>query len=219
MFTGENIRQDHIRKFYPDAGADFKVNFLKIFLASLKDRGFRAVMLYRIGRFFLNRNYKILSQIVERLIHHFCFCEISIKADIGPGFTIYHPFGLVVGSEVKAGKNFNIRLDSTFGGRDGRTREDGTSKPIIGDNVIVAGGVRILGPINIGNNCVIGANSVVISDVPDNSIAAGVPARLIKHNNRQVPLLMQDGQLSETLKKMIERIEKLEQDMNQFRKQ
>lgn len=210
MLVGKNITEDYTRKFCLLGQEDIKISLLKIFFATLKDRGFRAVALYRAGRSFRNGGYIILAKLIERLIHRLCYCEISTTADIGPGFRIYHPFGLVIGSDLKAGKNFNIRLGSTFGGRRGKFREDGSHYPIIGDNATVAGGVRVIGPVEIGNNCIIGANSVVISDIPSDCVAAGVPARIIKRNGQKVSLLEQDGRLSEILRDLLSRTEKLE---------
>ena len=210
MLVGMNIRDDYIQKFCPSSQANAKVSLLKVLFASLHDRGFRAVMLYRMGRCFQVHSPVILAKLIERLIHRLCFCEISTTADIGPGFRIYHPFGLVIGAGVRAGKNFNIRQDSTFGASRGKTRADGSRYPVIGDNVAVAGGVRIVGPVDVGNNCGIGANAVVVSNIPSDCIAAGVPARIIRRNGQKVTLLEQQGQLANILRDLVERLEKLE---------
>ena len=73
------------------------------------------------------------------------------------------------------------------------TRADGSHYPIIGDNVTVAGGVRVVGPVDIGDNCTIGANSVVISDVPADCVVTGVPARIIRRQGERVSLLENKG--------------------------
>ena len=213
MLVGKNIREDYIQTFCSSKPDKAGVFLISIIIGALKHRGFRAVMLYRIGRFFQTRGHRILAKMVKQLIPSLCFCTISMNADIGPGFHIHLPFGLVVGGDLKAGKNFDIRLDSTLGGRHGWYRPDGSSFPRIGDNVIVAGGVRMLGPVDVGDNCIVGANSVVISNVPSDCVVAGVPARIIKRNGQRVSMLEDKGELSDILRELIERVEKLEEKL------
>ncbi|MFA6174989.1 MAG: hypothetical protein WC765_00250 [Phycisphaerae bacterium] len=205
----KTIVQDYIQKFYPNSDK-VKISTVKIIFAAIKDRGFRAVMFYRISRWFHIRGCKLCAKLIERLIHRLCFCEIPATADIGPGFMVYHPFGLVIGVGVRAGRNFNVRIDSTFGGRRGEARADATVYPVIGDNVAVGAGVRVLGPVNIGDNVTIGANSVVINNIPQNCVAAGVPARIIKLNNAKVSMLEQTGELSELLTDLLSRVSNIE---------
>ncbi|WP_283640772.1 serine O-acetyltransferase [Mesonia mobilis] len=75
------------------------------------------------------------------------------------------------------GKNCMIGTQVTVGGKSGHFEV-----PVIGDNVYLATGAKILGPIKIGNNVIVGANAVVIKDVPDNCVVAGIPAKIIKKN-------------------------------------
>ncbi len=213
MLVGKKIREDYIQKFCPSGKDDIRVSLASIVFGTLKDRGFRAVMLYRIGRYFQTRGYRILAKLIEKLIHRWCYCEIPTTADIGHGFSIYHPFGLVIGADVKAGKNFNVRLGSTFGGRQGKARPDGSQYPIIGDDVTVAGGVRVIGPVDIGDNCIIGANTVVISDVPADCVVAGVPAQIIRRQGERVSLLENKGELYDILRDLIARVQKLEEQV------
>ena len=82
-------------------------------------------------------------------------------------------------ARCKIGDNVDIGTNVTIGGRSGHY-----VVPVIGNNVYIATGAKILGPIKIGNNVTIGANAVVINDVPDNVIVAGIPARIIKSNKK-----------------------------------
>lgn len=95
---------------------------------------------------------------------------------IGEGVKLAHPYATILNAK-SIGKNFTVRQCTTIGNkRDGRN----DLVPVIGDNVNVGANVVIIGDITIGNNVVIGAGSVVIHDVPDNSIVAGNPARVIR---------------------------------------
>lgn len=98
--------------------------------------------------------------------------ELPCEVEIGRNFVIDHFGGIVISGYAKFGDNCRIRNGVVVGLR----RVDEPCAPVIGNNVDIGSGAKVLGPIHIGNNVVIGANAVVIRDVPDNSIAAGVPA-------------------------------------------
>ena len=100
---------------------------------------------------------------------------ISNKATIKDVINFPHPVGIVIGEGVKIGKNVTIYQNVTIGRKD----IDIAKYPSIGDNVVIYSGAKILGNIVIGNNSVIGANSVVLNDVPENSVVAGIPAKII----------------------------------------
>jgi serine O-acetyltransferase len=137
-------------------------------------------MLYRMGRWCRLHGLRVLAALIDRFMHHLCFCTISTSADIGGGFYVAHPFGLVVGADTRLGEHCDLRQNITFGGNYNKTADDGRQKPWLGDNVSVGAGAVILGPVKVGSNVIIGANAVVIKDVPDNAIVGGVPARVIK---------------------------------------
>lgn len=117
------------------------------------------------------------------LYHYYVFKKLSYKL----GYTIYkncfdaglciaHYGTLVVNQKARIGKNCRIHVGVNIGNQNGA--------PVIGDNVYIGPGVKIFGPITIGNNVVIGANAVVNRSFPDNVVIAGVPAKIIKHNNK-----------------------------------
>ena len=93
---------------------------------------------------------------------------------------IAHVGGLVIGGRTRIGRNCDVRQNVTFGGNFSKVAEDGRTQPWVEDNVSFGAGAVILGPIHIGSNSIIGANSVVTRDVPENTIVSGVPAKVIK---------------------------------------
>jgi len=101
---------------------------------------------------------------------------------IGEGFYIGHYGTIVVSGEAVIGKNCNISQGVTIG-----VVNTGFKKgvPVIGDNVYIAPGAKIIGNVKIGNNVAIGANSVVTADIPDNAVVVGVPARVVSHDGSQ----------------------------------
>lgn len=102
--------------------------------------------------------------------------DISYRTQIGHGFYIGHFGGIVVNRVAVIGKNCNISQGVTIGQTNRGAR---AGSPVIGDNVFIGPGAKIIGNIKIGSNVAIGANAVVTKDVPDNAVVAGVPARIL----------------------------------------
>jgi serine O-acetyltransferase len=146
------------------------------------DSGFRAVALYRIGRYFRRRRMRVLAVVCEKIMHHVSNCWISTNATIGEGFVIRHVGCIIIGGQVKIGRHCDIRQGITLGGNMGKTNKDGNSQPILGNNILIGAGAKILGPVKIGDNCLIGANAVVVCSFEANSTIGGVPAKLLKQN-------------------------------------
>lgn len=171
----DNLKADYLRY------GGKRGNVLLFVLKALRDSGFRAVMLYRIGRWFRKRGMHMVAGLCERLMHHLCFCWICTLAEIGAGFKISHTIGLVIGGDTIIGKNCDVRQNTTFGGNFNKVDAAGRSKPCLGDNVSVGAGAVVLGPVKVGMNSIIGANAVVTKDVPEDVIVGGVPAVIIKN--------------------------------------
>lgn len=104
---------------------------------------------------------------------------VSRCAQIGHGLRLPHPTAIVIGEGVVIGSNVSLYQSVTIGGRVIGDWKKG-NYPTIGDGSILFAGVVVVGKVKIGINCVIGANSVVLSDIPDNSVAVGAPARVVK---------------------------------------
>jgi len=99
--------------------------------------------------------------------------------DIGPGLFIQHGFASIISAE-KIGRNCWINQQVTIG------FSNDTDCPIIGDNVIIYAGAKVLGKVRIGNNSIVGANAVVVKDVPENCTVVGVPAHVVRRNGEKV---------------------------------
>jgi serine O-acetyltransferase len=130
----------------------------------------------------VNKNIPFLGCVFRHLIEYFIrivfSSDISCKAKIGGGLNIMHGHDIVIGSNVVIGENCKIFNGVTLGNKD--TEINKVQHPCIGNGVVIGTGTKILGDVYIGDNAKIGANSVVISNIPSNSIWAGVPAKEIK---------------------------------------
>lgn len=137
------------------------------------------ISFFRLSSFLKKHHVPIFPHLLH-FIESLIFCSsIHPSSKIGPGLLIPHSFCIVISGKVEVGKNCTIFHEVTIGGI-GKDK-DGAAK--IGDNVTIYTGAKILGPIKIGDNARIGANSVVLDSVPDNSLAVGSPARIIQKND------------------------------------
>ena len=109
--------------------------------------------------------------------------EIHPGATIGKGLFIDHGMGVVIGETAVIGDNCLLYQGVTLGGTG---KDKGKRHPTLGNNVLVGSGAKILGPFTVGNNVKIAANAVVLSAIPDNCTAVGVPARIVRMNGKKV---------------------------------
>lgn len=124
------------------------------------------------------QGYTRLAEIFSRVIERYGI-YVSKYAKIGNGLRLPHPTAIVIGEGVVIGSNVTVYQSVTLGGRVvGDWKK--SNYPAIGDGSVLFAGVVVVGKVKIGMNCVIGANSVVLSDIPDNSVAVGAPARVVK---------------------------------------
>ena len=152
-------------------------------------QGFWAMVVYRFGRWrygvrpaLLRKALSLLYKMLFKLVQIITGIELPCEAVVGQNFVIDHFGGIIVSGYARFGDNCRIRNGVTVGLR----RVDDPSAPVIGNNVDVGAGAKLLGPITVGDNVVIGANAVVLQDVPANSIAVGVPA-IVKPRQPAVP--------------------------------
>ena len=157
-------------------------------VALLTNRGFHAMILYRLSHSLWRHRVPLLPMVIARLKQHLFAVDLDYRCELGPGIVIVHGFGLVVGAEVRIEGDCVLFHGVTLGDRGsewvGSDRPDG--HPVLETGIIVGAGAKILGPIRIGQNSAVGANAVVNRTFPPNSVIAGIPARRI--GDRPEPL-------------------------------
>lgn len=147
------------------------------------EQGLWAITVYRFGRWARSVNIPIISFLIKflafllfKLTEVLTGISLPASADIGKGFYVGHFGGIVLHSDVKMGENCSIGPGVLIGTRG--VGNKGT--PVIGNDVYIGVGAKILGGVKIGNHVKIGANAVVLIDVPDGATAVGIPARILK---------------------------------------
>jgi serine O-acetyltransferase len=144
-------------------------------------QGFWVMLVYRFGRWrytiepaLLRKFFSLIYKVLYKIVQIITGIELPCEAEIGSNFIIDHFGGIVVSGYAKFGNNCRIRNGVVVGLKN----VESPCAPIIGNDVDIGAGAKVLGPIRIGNRVIIGANAVVISDVPDDCIAVGVPATI-----------------------------------------
>jgi serine O-acetyltransferase len=152
-------------------------------------QGFWVMLVYRFGRWrysvrpaILRKLFSLVYKILYKFIQIVTGIDLPCEAEVGTGFVIDHFGGVIVSGYAKFGDHCRIRNGVVVGLKN--VEEPGA--PVIGNNVDIGAGAKVLGRIRIGNNVLIGANAVVLTDVPDNSIAVGVPAVIKSRNKSQL---------------------------------
>ena len=164
------------------------------FLAAMWLFPFSAVVIYR-GKCWLRAHHlPVLPRLLDWLNIILWQVQIADNASVGPGLCISHGSVMIAG-EVKIGRNCTINPWSGLGlihKRRVKNPWDGLVGPTVGDNVFIGVGSRIMGPITIGDNVRIGANSIVIHDVPSDSVVIGSPARVLDISDPEQRAIVQD---------------------------
>ncbi len=140
---------------------------------------FLPIVLCRLSRAAMLRRIPALPELLTYLNIALFGIEVSPRCEIGPGIFFPHPAGTVIGAS-RIGRNVTIFQGVTLGAKELDLTFDAKLRPEIGNNVVVGAGAKILGGIHIGDNTSVGANAVVLKSVPANSIAVGVPARVVR---------------------------------------
>ena len=155
-------------------------NYLEVLLLY---PGLHAIVAHRYAHFFYKHKFYFIARIISQLTRRSTGIEIHPGAKIGKGLFIDHGMGIVIGETAEIGDNCTLYQNVTLGGTG---KDKGKRHPTIGNNVLIGAGAKVLGPFKVGDNAKIAANAVVLYEIPDNSTAVGVPARVVRINNQKV---------------------------------
>ncbi|MCB4745836.1 MAG: serine O-acetyltransferase [Sulfurovum sp.] len=147
--------------------------------------GLWALLFYRIAHWFYQKGLRFIPRLISALGMFLTMVDIHPAAKFGRRVFIDHGVGVVIGETTIIGNDVLIYQQVTLGGV---STNQGKRHPTIENNVVLGAGAKILGNITIGENSKVGANSVVVKDVPSNSTAIGIPARVLKRGHDKNPL-------------------------------
>ena len=178
--------------------------------------GLHAILAYRVAhKLYISKHY-FSARAVSQIARFFTGIEIHPGAEIGKGLFIDHGMGVVIGETTVIGDNCTIYQGVTLGGTG---KELGKRHPTIGDNVLIGAGAKVLGPINVEDNCKVAANAVVLKEIPINSTAVGIPAKVVRKGGRRVddldqvnipdPVAVEIGELRQRLDTLSRELEEL----------
>ncbi len=139
--------------------------------------GVHAIIYHRIAHFLYCHHLKFLARLVSQWSRFWTGIEIHPGARIGRRFVIDHGMGIVIGETAEVGDDCLIYHGVTLGGTG---KDQGKRHPTIGNNVMISCGAKVLGPFKVGDNSRIAANAVVLSEIPPDATAVGVPARVVR---------------------------------------
>jgi serine O-acetyltransferase len=146
--------------------------------------GFHALLFHRFAHWLRKYRVPFIPRALSQFARFVTGIEIHPGASIGSGLFIDHGMGVVIGETAEIGDNVTLFQGVTLGGT-GKQR--GKRHPTLGSHVVVGAGAKVLGPITIGDYVKIGANSVVLQDVPDHSTVVGIPGRIVRIKDERVP--------------------------------
>ena len=181
--------------------------------------GVHALILHRLAHFLWSIKLKLIARIFSHLARILTGIEIHPGAQIGRRFFIDHGMGVVIGETAIIGDDCTLYHGVTLGGT---TWKKGKRHPTLKDNVVIGAGAKILGPITLGNNSKVGSNAVVVTDIPNDSTAVGIPAKIIEsgeklkkfsayavEKNSQDPVLQSIDEILKALEKQQKEIKAL----------
>ena len=145
--------------------------------------GLHAVWGYRIGHSFWRHGLRLFARWLSQVMRFLTGIEIHPAAEVGRRLFIDHGMGVVIGETSVVGEDVTLYQGVTLGGTG---KEKGKRHPTIGNAVVIGAGAKVLGNIRIGDNCRIGAGSVILRDVPNDSTVVGVPGHVILRRGKRV---------------------------------
>lgn len=177
--------------------------------------GFHAVLAYRVAHILHTHGHVLGARVISQGAKILTGIEIHPGAKIGKGLFIDHGSGVVIGETAEIGDNCTLYQGVTLGGTG---KDVGKRHPTLGNNVMIGAGAKVLGPFRVGDNSKIAANAVVLSEVPPDSTAVGIPAKVVKRNDRRVDLdqVHIPDPVSQELCRLTHKIELLEKRISEL---
>jgi len=170
--------------------------------------GVHAIWGHRISHWLWNRGSRLAARTLAELVRIFTGVDIHPGAILGSGLFIDHATGVVIGETAEIGEDVTLYHGVTLGGSGTDT---GKRHPTVGDRVIIGAGAKVLGAIKIGDHSRIGANAVVVKEVPSSSVVVGVPGQVISRPGRGSPDdSMMPDLVGVSLQSLLTRVAKLE---------
>ncbi len=188
-------------------------NYLEVVLLYA---GLQALVMHRIAHALYRARIPFLPRWLSQVSRFFTGIEIHPAAQIGDGLFIDHGMGVVIGETSVIGKNVTLYQGVTLGGTG---KEKGKRHPNIGDDVVVGAGAKVLGNITIGENSYIGANAVVLKDVPPNATVVGVPGHITRQDGKKIDRLLDHIHVLDPLTQSLEELEKRVKELEKKLKQ
>ncbi|MCX5812696.1 MAG: serine O-acetyltransferase [Proteobacteria bacterium] len=177
--------------------------------------GFHAILFYRISNWFWVHKLYLPGRLISHVGRFLTGIEIHPGAKIGRKFFIDHGMGVVIGETSEIGDNVTLYHGVTLGGT---TWKKIKRHPTIGNNVVIGAGAKVLGPISIGDNSKIGANSVVVNEIPPNSIVVGIPGKVVFRVEGEMRIQMDSAFMPDpqarAIGSLIERVKRLEEKLS-----
>lgn len=181
----ENLRYDINNIYNQDPAAKSKIEVLLLYPC------IHALIGYRISNFLYRKKVFFLARLISQFSRFLTGIEIHPGATIGKGLFIDHGMGVVIGETSEIGDNVIIYHGVTLGGTG---KEKGKRHPTVEDNVIIGAGAKVLGPITLKKGARVGANTVVLKDVPNDSTVVGCAGRnIVRGSNDIIEILEEDG--------------------------
>jgi serine O-acetyltransferase len=205
----DRIREDINAVFERDPAAKSVIEIIFCY------PGFHAILFYRFARWFWIHKMYLIGRLISHIGRFLTGIEIHPGARIGKRFFIDHGMGVVIGETSEIGDNVTLYHGVTLGGT---TWKKIKRHPTIGNNVVIGSGAKVLGPVIIGDNTKIGANSVVVNEIPPNSIVVGIPGKVVfrVEGEKRIQMdsaFMPDPQ-SRAIANLLERVKQLEERLD-----
>lgn len=178
--------------------------------------GLHAIWSHRIAHFFYRRRWYTAARTISQISRFFTGIEIHPGARIGNRLFIDHGMGVVIGETCEIGDDVVIYQGVTLGGSG---KEKGKRHPTVGNNVVIGSGAKVLGSFKIGDQANIGANSVVLKEVPAGSTVVGIPGKVVRQDGKRLDRLSHQlpDPVVDTMREMQREIEQLRGEVLELR--